>query len=117
MGSSLSEVLLNLQALGGAQLNYLNAIRDYNKAQLRLLIFTTGPGGAGRFMSPRSAARRPIRPMAPSPCPARQLPPEQLPTSAPTGTIEEDSTAPWLKRIAPCASSSVSSPAVFAAEN
>jgi hypothetical protein len=31
-------VLLAIRALGGAQLNYLNAVRDYDKAQIRLLI-------------------------------------------------------------------------------
>jgi outer membrane protein TolC len=37
-GRSPSEVLLAIRSLGGAQLNYLNAVRDYDKAQLRLLI-------------------------------------------------------------------------------
>ncbi len=37
-GRSPSEVLLAIRALGGAQLNYLNAVRDYDKAQIRLLI-------------------------------------------------------------------------------
>jgi outer membrane protein TolC len=36
-GRSPSEVLLAIRALGGAQLNYLNAVRDHDKAQLRLL--------------------------------------------------------------------------------
>jgi outer membrane protein TolC len=44
-GRSPSEVLLAIRALGGAQLNYLNALRDYDKAQLRLLILL---GRAGR---------------------------------------------------------------------
>jgi outer membrane protein TolC len=37
-GSTHSEVLLSLQALALAQANYLNAVRDYNKAQVRLMI-------------------------------------------------------------------------------
>jgi outer membrane protein TolC len=37
-GRSPSEVLLAIRALGGAQLNYLNALRDHDKAQIRLLI-------------------------------------------------------------------------------
>jgi outer membrane protein TolC len=44
-GRSPSEVLLAIRALGGAQLNYLNAVRDLDKAQLRLLILL---GRAGR---------------------------------------------------------------------
>lgn len=43
MGSSPSEVLLGLQSLGSARINHMSAIRDYNKAQLRLLILTGGP--------------------------------------------------------------------------
>ncbi len=39
-GSSPSEVLLSIQSLGIAQLNYLNAVREYNKAQIRLLLLT-----------------------------------------------------------------------------
>jgi outer membrane protein TolC len=37
-GRSPSEVLLAIRALGGAQLNYLNAVRDHDKAQLQLLV-------------------------------------------------------------------------------
>jgi hypothetical protein len=37
-GSSYSEVLLSLQSLGLSQVNYLNAIREHNKAQVRLAI-------------------------------------------------------------------------------
>jgi len=37
-GRSPSEVLLAIRALGLAQLNYLNAVRDQEKAQLRLLV-------------------------------------------------------------------------------
>ncbi|MBY0526385.1 MAG: TolC family protein [Gemmataceae bacterium] len=40
MGSSPSEVLLGQQSLSLANINYLGAVRDYNKAQLRLLILT-----------------------------------------------------------------------------
>jgi outer membrane protein TolC len=45
-GASYSEVMLAIQALGGAQVNYLNATRDYDKAQLRLLVLLgrTGDG-------------------------------------------------------------------------
>jgi outer membrane protein TolC len=42
-GSSASEVLLSLQSLALARIGYLNAVRSYDKAQLRLLILT-GPG-------------------------------------------------------------------------
>jgi outer membrane protein TolC len=45
-GSSASEVLLSLQALAGAQGSYINALREYDKAQLRLLILL-GPWGDG----------------------------------------------------------------------
>ncbi|MCS6850925.1 MAG: TolC family protein [Gemmataceae bacterium] len=38
-----SEVLLSLQALAAAQLNYLSALRDYDKNQLRLMLLV-GPG-------------------------------------------------------------------------
>jgi outer membrane protein TolC len=41
-GSSPSEVLLSIRSLGGAQLNYLQAVRDYDKAQLRLMVLTGG---------------------------------------------------------------------------
>jgi outer membrane protein TolC len=37
-GSSASEVLLSLQALAAAQGGYINVLREYDKAQLRLLI-------------------------------------------------------------------------------
>jgi outer membrane protein TolC len=39
-GRSPSEVLLAVRALIGARVGYLNAIRDHNKAQLRLLVLT-----------------------------------------------------------------------------
>jgi outer membrane protein TolC len=39
-GSSPSEVLMSIGTLGRAQLNFLNAIRDHDKAQLRLFILT-----------------------------------------------------------------------------
>jgi outer membrane protein TolC len=45
-GASPSEVLLSLQSLGLAQINYVSAIRDYDKAQLRLLILTGGAHAA-----------------------------------------------------------------------
>lgn len=45
-GNSPSEVLLSLQAVALAQANYVNILRGYDKAQLRLLILLgTGPGG------------------------------------------------------------------------
>lgn len=37
-GSSPSEVLLSMQSLALAQLNYLNSVREYDKDQLRLMI-------------------------------------------------------------------------------
>jgi outer membrane protein TolC len=39
-GYSPAEVLLNLQGLASAKVNFVNAVRDFNKAQLRLLIYT-----------------------------------------------------------------------------
>jgi outer membrane protein TolC len=39
-GASPSEVLLSIGALGRAQFNYLNALRDHDRAQLRLFILT-----------------------------------------------------------------------------
>lgn len=39
-GSSATEVLLSLRSLGAAQLNYLTAIREYNKGQMQLFILT-----------------------------------------------------------------------------
>jgi outer membrane protein TolC len=48
-GSSPSEVLLSVQSVGLAQLNYLQAVRDLDKAQLRLMVLL---GGAGRPEGP-----------------------------------------------------------------
>lgn len=45
VGSSPSEVLLSLQAVGLAQVNYLNAIRSYDRAQLRLMLLLGTPTG------------------------------------------------------------------------
>lgn len=45
-GATPSEVLLSLQSVGLAQINYVTAIRDYDKAQLRMLILTGGAHGA-----------------------------------------------------------------------
>src|SRR5262249_6461463 len=42
-GGGPSEILLSLQTVLGAEYNYLNALRNYDKAQLRLLILL-GPG-------------------------------------------------------------------------
>jgi outer membrane protein TolC len=48
-GSSASEVLLSLQALAAGQGTYINVLREYDKAQLRLLVllgpWRDGPGG------------------------------------------------------------------------
>lgn len=49
-GRSPSEVLLAIRALVGARLSYLNAIRDYDKAQFRLFVFT---GAASAACTPR----------------------------------------------------------------
>jgi len=38
LASAHDEVLLSLQALAGSEIAYLNAVRDFNKAQLRLLV-------------------------------------------------------------------------------
>ena len=45
-GATASESLLSLQSVAMAQLAHLNAVREYNKAQLRLLILTGGAGAA-----------------------------------------------------------------------
>ena len=39
-GSTFSEVLLGARALAGARASYLSILRDYDKAQLRLMILT-----------------------------------------------------------------------------
>jgi outer membrane protein TolC len=39
-GSSFSEVLQSQRAVAGARANYLSALRDYDKAQLRLMVLT-----------------------------------------------------------------------------
>lgn len=49
-GRSPSEVLLAIRSLVGARLSYLNAIRDYDKAQFRLFVFT---GAASANCMPR----------------------------------------------------------------
>jgi outer membrane protein TolC len=41
-GNSPSEVLLSIRSLGVAQLNYLSAVRDFDKAQLRLMVLLGG---------------------------------------------------------------------------
>ncbi len=52
-GSSPSEVLMSLQGLGLAQWNYLNAVREYNKAQIRMLLLTgVPPSGAAPCAQP-----------------------------------------------------------------
>src|SRR5439155_19910734 len=47
-GSSPTEVLLSLQSLGTAQLNYITALREYDKAQLRLMVLI-GAGSAPTY--------------------------------------------------------------------
>jgi len=49
-GRSPSEVLLAIRALGGAQLSYVTAVRDHDKAQLRLLVLLgrTGEGACAK---------------------------------------------------------------------
>jgi outer membrane protein TolC len=42
-GATPSEVLLSIQSLARAQLNYISSVREYNKDQLRLMILL-GPG-------------------------------------------------------------------------
>jgi len=44
-GSSAREVLLSLQSLSQSEIAYLNAIRAYDKAQLRLMILVGSPSG------------------------------------------------------------------------
>ena len=44
-GSSYSEVLLSLVSVAGAQASYLNAVRDYDQAQIRLLILLGAAAG------------------------------------------------------------------------
>jgi outer membrane protein TolC len=43
-GRSPSEVLMALRSLAGARLNYLQILRDYDKAQLRLFVLVGGQG-------------------------------------------------------------------------
>jgi outer membrane protein TolC len=52
--ASISEVLMAVRVLGGAQLNYLSAVRDFNKAQLRLMVLL---GGADGGACPRESQR------------------------------------------------------------
>jgi outer membrane protein TolC len=51
-GSSYTEVLLGVQALTLAQIKYVAAIRDYDKAQLRLLILTGSCHGPAPSLHP-----------------------------------------------------------------
>jgi len=51
-GSSYTEVLLSVQALTLAQIKYVAAIRDYDKAQLRLLILTGSCHGSAPSLHP-----------------------------------------------------------------
>ena len=43
-GRSPSEVLMAVQTVGSARLNYVQAVRDFDKAQLRLFVLTGGRG-------------------------------------------------------------------------
>ena len=43
-GRSPSEVLMGVRSLAGARLNYLQAVRDFDKAQLRLFVLVGGHG-------------------------------------------------------------------------
>jgi len=56
-GSTYSEVLLSLESVALAQAGYLNSIRDYDKAQLRLLLLL-GAGPADGNCSPRPVRRQ-----------------------------------------------------------
>ncbi len=47
-GRSPSEVLMAARALGGARLQYIQTVRDLNKAQVRLLLLVGGPCPEGR---------------------------------------------------------------------
>jgi hypothetical protein len=62
-GATATEELLTLQSLALAQLGHLNAVRDHNKAQIRLMLLV----GA--------------KPAAPPPAPPAALP--SLPPAAP----------------------------------
>ena len=43
-GRSPSEVLMGVRSLAGARLSYLQAVRDFDKAQLRLFVLVGGRG-------------------------------------------------------------------------
>jgi outer membrane protein TolC len=64
-GSSYSEVLLSLQALALAELKYIAALRDYDKAQLRLMILTGGHGPAAHCASTSSTSMPAVSPPPP----------------------------------------------------
>src|SRR5262249_18791283 len=55
-GRSPSEVLLALRSLGGARLEYIQAVRDLNRAQLRLFVLV---GTDEKYPRPRLAPARP----------------------------------------------------------
>ena len=58
-GTQAGEVLLALQGTGVAQLNYLSAVRDYDKAQLRLMLLL-GPGAVIGCHAPVAEQQLPI---------------------------------------------------------
>jgi outer membrane protein TolC len=51
-GSSYGEVLLSLQSIVFAQGSYVASVRDYDKAQLRLLMLLGAPAPAGNCPNP-----------------------------------------------------------------
>ena len=46
-GASFSEVLQSQRGVAAARANYLSVLRDYDKAQLRLMVLTGGPCPSG----------------------------------------------------------------------
>jgi outer membrane protein TolC len=59
-GRSSSEVLLALRTLGGARLEYLQAVRDLNRAQLRLFVLVgASEAECMRYEGPAPKAERP----------------------------------------------------------
>ncbi len=57
-GRSPSEVLLALRTLGGARLEYLQAVREHNRAQLRLFVLVGASDANGEACEPRSERPR-----------------------------------------------------------
>jgi outer membrane protein TolC len=73
-GGSPSEVLLSLQTVLAAEYGYLSALREYDKAQLRLLILLGPSGEHGKSQPTAAGPRSPAELLPP---PADSLPQEK----------------------------------------